>query len=117
MRVVNLTPHTVVVRPHDGGCAQIPPSGGVARVTSVRRHVRELQLGDVVVPIAQEQLGDVVELPSPQVDTALIVSRAVAAAAPHRTDLLVPTELVRDDAGAVVACRAFATLAATEEPS
>lgn len=110
-RVLNLTPHTVVVLPEKGGSGQIAPSGAVARVSTVRRPVAELRLGDVVVPVVHERGGDVVHLPAQEPDTVLIVSRAVAIAARQRPDLLVPTELVRDEAGAVVACRALATIA------
>lgn len=109
-RVVNLTPHVVAVRPEAGGGGDVAPSGAVARVSTVRRRIGEVRLGAVVVPVVHEQGGDVIHLPPPEAGTVLIVSRAVASAVPHRRDLLVPTELVRDEAGAVVACRAFATM-------
>jgi hypothetical protein len=53
-------------------------------------------------------LGQVVDLPEPQDDTLYIVSRAVAEAARDRDDLVVPDNVIRDDQGRVIACRALA---------
>jgi hypothetical protein len=99
MKIVNLTPHAVNII---GG--ETYASSGVARVSEV-----ETQVGEAGgIPLFSKKFGEVVGLPEPQQDTMLIVSMMVKAAAPHRSDLLVPTKLVRDEKGNIIGCQGFA---------
>jgi hypothetical protein len=95
--IVNLTPHAVVI------LGRTIESTGVARcsVTTKTVGVR------YCLPIVTAQYGEVEGLPAPVPGTAFIVSRLVAAACPNRKDLLVPADLVRDDAGRVIGCNAL----------
>jgi hypothetical protein len=61
----------------------------------------------VDVPIAYRQLGTVQGLPGEQLGTLYLVSTMVADAVPHREDVIVPGELVRDEQGRPIGCRGF----------
>jgi len=60
------------------------------------------------IPIVRRVLGNVQDLPEKKEDTYLIVSQLVADACLGRDDLLVPADLVRDEQGRVIGCRALA---------
>lgn len=106
--IINLTPHELAVYADDTVAVTIPPSGTVARVAMSREQAGALQLGIVNVPIYTTVLGAVEGLPDPQPGVTYVVSRVVLDAARDRDDLVVPDDLVRDGAGRVVGCRAFA---------
>lgn len=107
--VVNLTPHDVNVVGDDNSVAiTIPASGNVARCSQTIDIVGALTLDSVVIPISASSYGEVVDLPDPQDNTYYIVSRLVMSACPARQDLLVPNDLVRNDAGQVIGCRSLA---------
>ena len=103
--VRNLTPHAVAIA---GGVTYAPDPAGPARVTATFAGADRLGDG---TPLLRAAYGPVQGLPAAEPGTWLIVSRAVAAACPGRGDLLVPADLVRDAAGAVVGCRGLETLA------
>lgn len=42
MRLINLTPHAIVIRPAQGADITLPPSGQVARVTSTPGIARDI---------------------------------------------------------------------------
>lgn len=103
MKIVNLTPHAVVIS--NGPTFQ--PSGKVARVS-----VTQVPDGDIDgVPVAKQTFGDIVDLPDPQPDTIYIVSALVlsAAKAAGRTDCVAPdtSNAVRNDAGHIVSVPGF----------
>lgn len=97
---INLTPHDLHII-LDNETLTIPASGTVARVATKRRHLFTL----AGVPIDRVTYGEVEGLPEPRGDDWLIVSAMTAAAAPDRDDLLIPGELVRDEAGQIIGCR------------
>jgi len=97
MNIINLTPHTVNV------VNRSIVSTGLARCTSKSKTVGEID----GINIVASEFGDVTGLPSAVDGTWLVVSRLVAAACPDRQDLLVPADLVRDDEGRVVGCKAL----------
>jgi len=105
MRLVNLTPHAVVLHRADGTTESIPPSGTVARVTQVATRVGSVS----GVPVVTTRPGPVTGLPDFEVDdgAGYIVSALVRIALPDRIDLFSPSELVRDITGAVVGCRSL----------
>lgn len=102
-RIINLTPHKVVIVGEDNFPIIEYPSQGIARVSQLTEPVGTINN----VPLFRVSLGDVENLPEPQENTFYIVSRMVAEALPHRKDLLIPTELVRDQEGRVIGCRGF----------
>ena len=85
MRLVNLTPHVVVLYRADGSTETIPPSGTVARVTQETTRV-----GSVAgVPVVTTRPGPVTGLPDFDADdgAGYIVSSMVRLALPDRIDL------------------------------
>ena len=114
MHLVNLCPHEIDLILDDGAEVLLPPCAKPARAAMERtldRVVRlELESGPIDVPLSTVEMGDVSELPPPADDTWYVVSLVVAYAYPERSDLLVPDDLVRDEAGRVVACQALSLL-------
>lgn len=108
-QIVNLTPHAVnIVGDNDSIAITIPASGNVARCSQTISIVGSVTLGSVAIPISSSTYGEVVDLPDPQDGVYYIVSRLVMSACPTRQDLLVPNDLVRDEAGRVIGCRSLA---------
>ena len=108
-KIINLTPHSINVIGDDNSVAiTIEASGNVARCSQTINIVDTIDLDNVAIPISSSSYGEVVDLPTPQDDTYYIVSRLVMSACPNRQDLLVPNDLVRDEAGRVIGCRSLA---------
>jgi len=104
--IVNLTPHAVNLVGNDG-TATIPPSGRVARVTTTETEVGRVEIDGVTIPIVTTSYGEVTDLPEPDGATRYVVSRVVRAARPDRDDLLVPTQFIRADSGAITGAMAL----------
>jgi len=107
VNVVNATPHEIAVV-LDHGTVVLPPSGICPRV-----RIDAVPDGTVVVaghevPVVRATPGPVEGLPPAEPGTVYAVSRLVLDAARDRDDLVVPDEIVRDEAGRVVGCRRFA---------
>jgi hypothetical protein len=123
--LINLTPHEVVLVSPDSGepIMTVPKSGHVARVW-----VQILQTGETIhgLPVVESQPSDRVTLDPPmwvgtpclderQIYTLpeesngvrYIVSGMVLSAAPGRSDLLAPGDIVRDEQGRVVGCKSL----------
>lgn len=98
--IINLTPHAVNLIAADGSVCEFP-SQGLARVTVTRTQVGEVN----GTPICRSTFGEVEGLPEPVFGTFYIVSMIVAQAAHDRSDLIVPDNLVRDEAGRIIGCR------------
>lgn len=129
MKLRNLTPHPIVLRV-DGKDYTLPPDGDPPRVETVSTPAGTLPVlvewdaGDevnpargwdvvnILVPLLEEGLGEVVGLPVPEEGTILIVSQIVARIVARDEDdwhdLVYPAELIRDDTGRVVAAGALA---------
>ena len=103
----NLTPHDVNIILPDGEILTIPASGKVARVGS---HVE--QIGNIgVIPVVKTVFdSNVTDLPDPQDGVIFITSTLVAQAVSDRTDVLVPADLRRDDAGRIIGAGALQRL-------
>lgn len=101
-KVVNLTPHSVVVRGDRGD--RVFESVGVARIEDA-----DTLVGEVAgVRLVEVAVGGVTGLPEPTADTAYLVSRVLASALPERRDLVFPFGEIRDEAGRIVAVSALA---------
>lgn len=103
MSVVNLTPHEVtVVDEHARVIRTWQGSPDPARVEAVRVPLQEVE----GIPLLAEERTRA-RLPEPVEGVWFIVSSVVSSAHPERHDLLVPSDLVRDDKGVVTGCRSF----------
>lgn len=138
--LVNCTPHAIVILPPDTPdrlgttdptprpLVVIPPSGKVARValaTQAAGSVTALATGGapgtyVDVPVVVRMAGQVTGLPDYSAFNLIIVSAAVATAAPDRTDLVVPDGTVfrhlPDGTTEVAGCRRLAGIAPPPPP-
>lgn len=112
VQLVNCTPHEITVVGEDGEIVlTLPPSGVVARCSTKRERVATFGINNHNVPIYWTTFGEVENLPEPQDGTIYVVSRIVAEARRDRDDLIIPDDLVRDDAGRIIGCRGFSTVA------
>ena len=102
--IINLTPHDITLLPADGEPITIP-STGVARCQETTTAVSGAGLP---VPLQHLAYGEVTGLPDPAAGTVVIVSQLVCRALPGREDLVFPADLVRDESGTIVGCRALA---------
>lgn len=103
MKIINLTPHTVTIVLDEDETVIFPASGEIARVAQEEELVTIWK----DIPTVKLTFGEVENLPNPEEGSFYIVSSIVKAACPNRTDLLVPTRLVRDGSGRVIGCGAF----------
>ena len=107
--IVNLTPHAVNIINNDNSVAiTIEASGNVARCSQTIDIVGSITVNSIAIPVSSSSYGEVVDLPAPKPGYYYIVSRLVMSACPNRQDLLVPNDLVRDEAGRVIGCRSLA---------
>lgn len=104
MEIINLTPHEINVFT-EAGTITFPASGNVARVSTKRETVQQID----GIPVNHTTFGEVVGLPEQKEGTFYIVSLATAKAV-NRSDLLVTDEAVRDDDGKIIGCKAFAVV-------
>lgn len=104
INIINLTPYTVHIMP-DGPDGQITtiPSSGEARATTTREHYGTIN----GIQIYRTKFGAVQGLPEPQPNTIYIVSSITALAVPHRDDVFIPDDIVRDEQGRVIGFRAL----------
>ncbi len=101
---INLTPHAINLYFPNGESVTIPPSGTVARAKEITTVVGTGVPGSIrVVSITYGEVEGVPEFDG----NTYLVSALVRAALPRRFDVLSPGELVRDEKGAVVGCRAL----------
>lgn len=109
MKLVNLTPHPVVLLGLGGGTVTIPPSGTVARCAVRREPLGRVDLEGLAVPIRELEYWAVEGLPRPAPSTLYLVSSVVAQAV-QRDDVVIVDEVVRDEQGRVIGARALARL-------
>ena len=116
VKFVNLTPHEVVVYSQDGKeiVLRIPPSGTIARVTTISRVVGYID----GIPVRKTEYDKIEGLPEPQEDTIFIVSTVLLVALKERgikrTDVVSPDtnpdSAVRDKDGRIIGVKYFQTL-------
>lgn len=106
-RIVNLTPHSIDVY-YRGEVVRTIQSDGLARCTSIDEELDQL----AGLPIVHMDSEAVEGLPAEEPGTYYIVSSITAQAAVKsgRSDLLVPTKLVRDLNNRVIGCEVFCKL-------
>lgn len=109
--MTNLTPHSVMV--YDGGTLlyTLPKDHGfVARCDEQK--IPDESPGIFIVRYGAPYLtgpgGEHLPFPEEEEGVYLVVSAMVRTSLPHRRDVLSPLELVTDEGGRVIGCRAFA---------
>lgn len=103
-RIINKTPHPVYVLNEDNSVLKVfPKSNGMIRV------VEHTIVGEAIdgIPTCTTLWGEAEDVPEFKEDTFYIVSQLVKSVLPHRKDLLVPREIVRDSDGTIIGCRCF----------
>lgn len=108
MKLVNCTPHDVVITDVLGMYLSFPASGICPRVSSKEVPTDTIEVGGSVIATCRREYGAVEGLPEPAEDTLYIVSSMVKAACPDRADLVVPHDFYRNEKGDIVACKKFA---------
>jgi hypothetical protein len=117
MKLVNLTPHEVVILDsNDNIIAKIPPSGTVARVESGEELISVIN----GIPVYKVSYGNIQGLPEPEPGTVYIVSIVVLSALKekgiNRKDVVAPNTnpskhgAVRDPSGKIVGVKSFIVL-------
>ena len=115
-RIINMTPHAVRVFLDAEGVKvhTYMPSGKSIRLESQTYKVGEID----GIPLTRTRYGNPIivsdgvseELYFETPGVYYIVSSMVANALPHRKDLLVPAEQVRDSEGRIIGCRSLGTI-------
>jgi len=118
-RLVNLTPHDVVLDLVAGKRLRIPSSGVVPRLVLSGDRLETLHVVDpsrpedspTAVPLVVGTVLHGVDppLPVPRPGTVYITSRTLAEHFAERADLVWPDDLVRDAQGRVIAARRLAS--------
>jgi len=115
VRIINLTPHEIVVMSEGGEeILRVPPSGTVTRV-----EVKTEVIGEINgVKVRKVVYGDIVGLPEPRENTFYVVSTIVLLALRekgiYRRDLIAPDtnpdSVIRDPQGRVIGVKYFQIL-------
>jgi len=118
-RLVNLTPHDVVLDLGAGKQLRIPASGVMPRLVLSEGRLETLHVVDpsrpkdspTAVPLVVGAVLHGVDppLPDPRPGTVYITSRTLAEHFAERADLVWPDDLVRDAQGRVIAARRLAS--------
>lgn len=103
MTIKNFTPHPINICDNTGVVVRtIQPEG------LVRLKAETVSAGEIDgVPVSKTVFGQPEGLPEFQEGVFYVVSQLVKSALPTRTDLLVPAEVVRDQAGNIVGCKSL----------
>ena len=126
MKLMNLTPHAVTILDEEDnvilelpGCDNPPRAkekrerkGSVCHAKFAAIHTEEIwndaNYVTIDIPLNKVELSEIENLPDVSLEYYYIVSRIVAEACPERTDLFIPDEIVRDENGRIIGCRALA---------
>lgn len=110
-RLVNLTPHDLVVFAGDREILRIPTSQDVLRLEELQTAVSPTLIQGHLVEIVTIEYGAPdTSLPASEPAVFYVVSRIAANALRARRDVLFPLDDVRDERGAIIGCRRFAQL-------
>lgn len=102
MPFINCTPHAINVI-KDDTTITFEPCGLVIRLSEINSIVDNID----GINITRTHYGDVRGLPDQVDGTYLIVSALVKNAVKYRNDLVVPTNMVRDDNGRIIGCKSL----------
>lgn len=107
VQLVNLTPHPINIVIGQAMIA-LPAADRPARLVGDSEQAGPISVEGSEVPVMIYRYASVDDLPAEQEGVRYVVSQLVLDFAQDRTDLLTPTELVRDAQGNVIGCRALA---------
>jgi hypothetical protein len=114
VNVINLTPHDINLVNEVGEIIRtFPGTDSPARCATYREKIMDLHIEGVEVPtpLYSTTFGEVENLPAPIEGVRYIVSNTVAQAFKgKRYDLIIPDAIVRNKAGNIIGCKAFATV-------
>jgi hypothetical protein len=106
MKIINLTPHPIVLYKNGQAIETIPSSG------FVRANQKNELIGNLNGwPLSKIEFGECEDMPEPQPGTAYVVSQITANAlkAQGRTDdVYIVDGAVRDESGRIIGCEGFA---------
>jgi hypothetical protein len=105
-KLINLTPHDVIIQLDENHTLTIPPTQPMARVEMTTVAIGHIHGIPLVVPT----YGETFNLPDPEPGVFLIVSNIVLAANKDRFDLVTPSRPIRDESGKVIACGALSVV-------
>lgn len=118
MKIINLTPHAINIFDGDKMVNKVEPSGLIARVKENKKQFDIIEIESLKIPLNEKEFGDIsVEkdgksfpFPKKEEGVIYIVSALVAQALPDRDDIFIPDDVVRDDSGRIIGCRALARI-------
>lgn len=103
-KIINKVPHPVyILDSEDRIITTFPKSNGMIRLEEVSKPVGTLD----GIPICSTTWGDTQDVPEVVPGVYYIVSQLVKNALPDRPDFLVPKDVVRDENGNIIGCRAL----------
>lgn len=104
VRIINATPHDVNIVDESGSILCIFLKTDMC----IRLSARVERTGEIDgIPISQTVFGDAEGVPDYKFGTYYIVSQLVKSALPHRKDLLVPAEVIRDVNNNIIGCKSL----------
>ena len=102
--IINATPHDVTIVDESGSILFIFTKTDICiRLSAKVEHTGNLD----GIPISQTVFGKPEGLPDYEFGVYYIVSQLVKSALPHRKDLLVPAEVVRDSNNNIIGCKSL----------
>ncbi len=105
-KIINKTPHDVVILDINGKeIKRFRPEGSNLRLNAEVRRVGTVGK----IPITKSKWKEVQGLPVYEEGVYYIVSQLIKAFLPHRKDLFIPAEIVRDEKRRIVGCRSLGT--------
>lgn len=109
VELVNLTHHPIVLHT-DRGEVELKATERPARVKVNVASTEHVEFNGHKIVLVTSEPGLIDHLPPPETGRLLVVSRAVAAAAADRQDLVVPDDLHRDSSGRVLSASRLARI-------
>lgn len=111
MKIINCTPHDVNLILENGETVVFPRSGIIPRLRETQEKLETISAPNgAEIDIMQKKYLDPEGLPEPQENTIFIVSALVAGAVKNRDDLVIPNDIVRDEAGRIIGCKNLARI-------
>jgi len=107
-KLINLTPHPLMIYGDSGTVVTVPPEPQPARCTTSFEEIGPaFDIEGIAVPQVRVTYGTLENLPEPREGTIYVVSSIAAMAVPERHDVFIPTQMVYEE-GRIVGCRALA---------
>ena len=102
--LLNYTPHPITIVSSEGQVLRTIQSSGLVRLKASTVSAG-MSINDI--PVTKTEFGEPEGLPDFVEGTYYVVSQLVKSALPHRKDLLVPADVVRDSNGNILGCKSL----------